>query len=224
MNSQCLKSVIHNNYSSLLAWISLNKSSASCQKWPCNSTIILIKPECLACLCVEQAFLYPWMCCTSWFELHRSQDERFSTPCQNASATAITIKPEHLAHSCVEQVFLYAWMCYNSWFELHISQDERFNSYHSATIWLCRLVRVGSVGGVCLTDSHMPYSCFGWRRELSGYVCFGFDLKVKCLSYLMIRKNFKKNLAGYSAVRSTDEWISFLDVTTSTLHSSDRTP
>ena len=61
--------------------------------------------------------------------------------------------------------------------------------------------------------SHVPYSCFGWRRELSGYVCFGFDLKVECLSYLMIRKNLKKNLAGYSAVRSTDEWISFLDVT-----------
>ena len=33
-----------------------------------------------------------------------------------------------------------------------------------------------------------------------------------------------KNLAGYSAVRSTDEWISFLDVSTLTLHSSDRTP
>ena len=44
----------------------------------------------------------------------------------------------------------------------------------------------------------------------------------------------KKNLAGYSAVRSTDELISFLsstdelisflNVTTSMLHSSDRTP
>ena len=74
------------------------------------------------------------------------------------SATAtITIKPERLTHSCVEQVFLYAWMCYTSWFELHISQDKHFNSYHLATI-------------CCV--------CFG-------YVCFGFDLKVKCLSYLM---------------------------------------
>ena len=67
----------------------------------------------------------------------------------------------------------------------------------------------------------MPYSCFGWRRALSGYICFGFNLKVKC--FLMIRKN-KKNLTGYSAIHSTDEWISFLDVTTSMLHSSDRTP
>ena len=41
---------------------------------------ITIKPECLAHLCVEQALLYPWMCFTSWFELHRSQDELFSAP------------------------------------------------------------------------------------------------------------------------------------------------
>ena len=41
---------------------------------------ITIKPECLAHLCVEQALLYPWMCFTSWFELHRSQDEHFSAP------------------------------------------------------------------------------------------------------------------------------------------------
>ena len=44
---------------------------------------ITIKPERLAHLCEEQALLYPWMCFTSWFELHRSQesqDERFSTP------------------------------------------------------------------------------------------------------------------------------------------------
>ena len=41
---------------------------------------ITIKPERLAHLCVEQALLYPRMCFTSWFELHRSQDERFSAP------------------------------------------------------------------------------------------------------------------------------------------------
>ena len=41
---------------------------------------ITIKPERLAHLCVGQAILYPWMCFTSWFELHRSQDERFSAP------------------------------------------------------------------------------------------------------------------------------------------------
>ena len=41
---------------------------------------ITIKPERLAHLCVEQALLYPWMCFISWFELHRSQDERFSAP------------------------------------------------------------------------------------------------------------------------------------------------
>ena len=42
-------------------------------------------------------------------------------------------------------------MCYTSWFELHISQDKHFNSYHLAMILLCQPVRVGSVGGVCLT-------------------------------------------------------------------------
>ena len=41
---------------------------------------ITIKPERLAHLCVEQALFYPWMCFTSWFKLHRSQDERFSAP------------------------------------------------------------------------------------------------------------------------------------------------
>ena len=44
------------------------------------TTTITIKPERLAHLRVEQALLYPWMCFTSWFELHRSQDERFSAP------------------------------------------------------------------------------------------------------------------------------------------------
>ena len=41
---------------------------------------LTIKPERLAHLCVKQALLYPWMCFTSWFELHRSQDEHFSAP------------------------------------------------------------------------------------------------------------------------------------------------
>ena len=41
---------------------------------------LTIKPERLAHLCVEEASLYPWICFTSWFELHRSQDEHFSAP------------------------------------------------------------------------------------------------------------------------------------------------
>ena len=68
-------------------------------------------------------------------------------------------------------------MCYTSWFELH---NERFNAYYSATILLCQPVRVGSVGGVCLTCAIQLL----WK-ELSGYICFGFNLKVKCLSYLL---------------------------------------
>ena len=78
MYSKCPKSVVHCHYSSLLAGISLEKSSAFHQKWLCNS--YTIKPERLEHLCVEQALLYPWMCFTSWFKLHRSQDERFSAP------------------------------------------------------------------------------------------------------------------------------------------------
>ena len=74
MNSKCLKYVLHNHYNSLVAGISLEKLSASLQ------ATLTIKPECLAHLCVEQALLYPWMCFTSWFELHRSQDEHFSAP------------------------------------------------------------------------------------------------------------------------------------------------
>ena len=41
---------------------------------------ITIKSERLGHLCVEQALLYPRMYFTSWYELHRSQDERFSAP------------------------------------------------------------------------------------------------------------------------------------------------
>ena len=82
MYSKCPKSVAHCHYSSLLPVISLEKSSASRQKQLCKTATatITIKPECLAHLCVEQALLYPWMCFTSWFELHRSQNERFSAP------------------------------------------------------------------------------------------------------------------------------------------------
>ena len=67
-------------------------------------------------------------------------------------------------------------MCYTSWFELHISQDEHFNSYHSATILLCQPVRVGNVGGVCLTRAIV--ALVGEENSLAGYVCFGFDLKL----------------------------------------------
>ena len=64
---------------SLLAGISLEKSGERLKNGSATATIT-IKPERLAHLCVEQALLYPWMCFTSWFELHRSQDERFSAP------------------------------------------------------------------------------------------------------------------------------------------------
>ena len=70
----CLKSIIH---SSLLTEISLKKLIASCQKQPCTMSI---KPECLVHLCAEHVFLYTWICYTSWFEPHRSQDEYFSGP------------------------------------------------------------------------------------------------------------------------------------------------
>ena len=79
MNSKRLKSVAHSHYSSLLAGISLKKLSAFHKNGSATATIA-IKPEHLAHLCVEQDLLYPWMHFTSWFELHRSQDERFSAP------------------------------------------------------------------------------------------------------------------------------------------------
>ena len=78
MNSTCLKCVVHSHYSGLLAKISLEKSSASAKNGPATATIT-IKPERLANLCVEQDLLYPRMCFTNWFELHR-QDEHFSAP------------------------------------------------------------------------------------------------------------------------------------------------
>ena len=52
------------------------KSRAPPAKNGSATATITIKPEHLAYLCVEQDLLYPWMCFTSWFELHRSQDER----------------------------------------------------------------------------------------------------------------------------------------------------
>ena len=54
-----------------------SKNQASPTKTGSATATLTIKPERLACLCVEQALLYPWMCFTSWFELHRSQDEHF---------------------------------------------------------------------------------------------------------------------------------------------------
>ena len=48
------------------------------QKNSSATVTVTIKPERLAHLCVEQDLLCPWMCYTSWFELHRSQDERCS--------------------------------------------------------------------------------------------------------------------------------------------------
>ena len=57
-----------------------SKNRAPPAKNGSTTATIAIKPERLAHLCVEQALLYPWMCFTSWFELHRSQDERFSVP------------------------------------------------------------------------------------------------------------------------------------------------
>ena len=45
-----------------------------------SATATTTQPKHLAHHCVEQDLLYPWMYYTSWFELHRSQDERFSAP------------------------------------------------------------------------------------------------------------------------------------------------
>ena len=78
MYSKCPKSVAYSHYNSLLAGISLEKLSASCQKNGSATATITIKPERLAHLCVEQDLLYPWICYTSWFELHRRQDKCFS--------------------------------------------------------------------------------------------------------------------------------------------------
>ena len=61
----------------LLGFHSKNRAPA---KNGSATATLTIKPERLAHLCVEEASLYPWMCFTSWFELHRSQDERFSAP------------------------------------------------------------------------------------------------------------------------------------------------
>ena len=44
----------------------------------CSATATIT--ERLVYSCVEQDLLSPWMCYTSWFELHRSQDEHFSAP------------------------------------------------------------------------------------------------------------------------------------------------
>ena len=93
INSKCQKSVAHSHYSSLLAGISLEKSSASHSA----TATLTIKPERLAHLCVEQALLYPWMCFTSWFELHRSQDERFSAP------SSVNFTQGHWPFCCVRQ-------------------------------------------------------------------------------------------------------------------------
>ena len=47
------------------------------QKQPCYN---YKTDQCGTCLpCLEQAFLYPWMCSSSLFELDRSQ-ERYSAP------------------------------------------------------------------------------------------------------------------------------------------------
>ena len=57
-----------------------SKNQAPPAKNGSATATLTIKPERLAHLCVEEASLYPWICFTSWFELHRSQDEHFSAP------------------------------------------------------------------------------------------------------------------------------------------------
>ena len=64
----------------LIAGISARKIERLPPKNSSATATITIKPEHLPHLCVEQDLLYPWMCFTSWFDLHRSQDERFSAP------------------------------------------------------------------------------------------------------------------------------------------------
>ena len=66
-------------------------NEAQCSQCIHNTTMNIIKPSRwlakvntflppLYQTCVEQDLLYPWMCYTSLFELHRSQDEHFSAP------------------------------------------------------------------------------------------------------------------------------------------------
>ena len=57
-----------------------SKNRAPPAKNSSATATITIKSEHLGHLCVEQALLYPRMYFTSWYELHRSQDERFSAP------------------------------------------------------------------------------------------------------------------------------------------------
>ena len=68
------------SYTTTIAALLVGFHSKNRAKNGSATATLTIKPERLAHLCVEQALLYPWMCFTSWFELHRSQDERFSAP------------------------------------------------------------------------------------------------------------------------------------------------
>ena len=74
-----------------------SKNQAPPAKNDSATATITIKPERLAHLCVEQALLYPWMCFTSWFELHRSQDGRFSAP------SSVNFTWGHWPFCCVRQ-------------------------------------------------------------------------------------------------------------------------
>ena len=80
---------------SLLGFHSKNRAPPA--KNGSATATLTIKPERLAHLCVEEASLYPWMCFTSWFELHRSQDERFSAP------SSVNFTRGHWPFCCVRQ-------------------------------------------------------------------------------------------------------------------------
>ena len=78
MGLKSFKCIAHVCCSSLLADISLEKRSPPAKDGLATATR-MIKPARLAHACVEQFFLYPWMCFISGSDILRSQNECLST-------------------------------------------------------------------------------------------------------------------------------------------------